>query len=72
MEAMQSKGISNKMMEEERMEMERIRTRNIELETRMRHLESMAEIKDKDAYKVSGDPRPCLFIIIRSCCIPKF
>lgn len=53
MEAMQSKGISSKMMEEERMEMERLRTRNIELETRMRHLESMAEIKDKDAYKVN-------------------
>ena len=53
MEAMQSKGISSKMMEEERMEMERLRTRNIELEARMRHLESIAEIKDKDAYKVS-------------------
>lgn len=63
MEAMQSKGISSKMMEEERMEMERLRTRNIELETRMRHLESMAEIKDKDAYKVSYIYSTRLFII---------
>lgn len=52
MEAMQSKGISNKMMEEERMEMERIRTRNIELETRLRHMESMTEINQKEMMKV--------------------
>ena len=53
MEAMQSKGISNKMLEEERMEADRLRTRNIELETRLRHMESVAEIKEKDALKVS-------------------
>lgn len=52
MEAMQSKGISGKMMEEERMEMERIRTRNIELETRLRHVESMAESRERDSLKV--------------------
>lgn len=52
MEAMQSKGISNKMLEEERMENDRLRTRNIELETRLRHMESVAEIKEKDALKV--------------------
>jgi hypothetical protein len=43
--------------------MERLRTRNIELETRMRHLESMAEIKDKDAYKVSLFPPPSSFFL---------
>lgn len=52
MEAMQSKGVAGKMMEEERMEMERIRTRNIELETRLRHVESMAESRERDSLKV--------------------
>lgn len=52
MEAMQSKGISGKMMEEERMEMERIRTRNIELETRLRHVESIADSRERDSLKV--------------------
>lgn len=52
MEAMQSKGISNKMLEEERIENDRLRTRNIELETRLRHMESVAEIKEKDALRV--------------------
>lgn len=52
MEAMQSKGISNKMLEEERIENDRLRTRNIEIETRLRHMESVAEIKEKDALRV--------------------
>lgn len=53
---MQSKGISGKMMEEERMEMERLRTRNIELETRLRHTENMMESKEKDSMKVRTEP----------------
>ena len=60
MEAMQSKGISNKMMEEERMEMERVRTRNIELETRLRHMESIAEMKERDSLRVSYHVRHCI------------
>lgn len=59
MEAMQSKGISGKMMEEERMEMERFRTRNIELETRLRHMENMMENKEKDSLRVSRNFWPC-------------
>ena len=59
MEAMQSKGISNKMLEEERMEGDRLRTRNIELETRLRRMESVAEIKEKDALKVSFVDERC-------------
>ena len=51
MEAMQTKGISGKMMEEERMEMERLRTRNIELETRLRHMENVVESKERDSMK---------------------
>lgn len=50
---MQNKGISGKIMEEERIEMERSRTRNIELETRLRHLESCLESKEKEVMKVS-------------------
>lgn len=53
MEALQSKGISGKMMEEERMEMEKLRTRNIELETRVRHLETILETKEREILKVS-------------------
>ena len=52
MEAMQSKGIAGKLMEEDRMEMERIRTRNIELETRFRHMESMMENRERDSLKL--------------------
>lgn len=52
MEAMQSKGLGGKFLEEDRLEMERIRTRNIELETRLRHMEAIMESKDKDAIKV--------------------
>lgn len=40
-------------MEEERMEIERLRTRNIELETRLRHVEHMLEMKEKEVLRVS-------------------
>ena len=48
MDMMQSKGYSSKIMEEERIEYERLRTRNIELETRLRHLENVLETKETD------------------------
>ena len=50
---MSSKGLTGKMYEEERIEMERLKTRNIELETRMRHLETMLESKEKEILKVT-------------------
>lgn len=53
MEMLQNKGIGSKMMEEERIEYERMRTRNIELETRQRHIDSILEIKEKELLKVS-------------------
>lgn len=52
-EMMNNKGIASKIMEDERMEMDRIKTRNIELEARMRHYESIIEAKEKDIIKVS-------------------
>lgn len=55
-EMMNNKGIATKIMEEERMEAERIKLRNIELETRLRHYESIIEAKEKDIIKVSGFP----------------
>lgn len=51
---LQNKGIGSKMMEEERIEYERMRTRNIELETRQRHIDSILEIKEKELLKVSN------------------
>lgn len=61
-EMMNNKGIATKIMEEERMEAERIKLRNIELETRLRHYESIIEAKEKDIIKVSGLPSvPILF-----------
>lgn len=39
-------------MEEERIEYERMRTRNIELETRLRHIEGHLESKEKELMKV--------------------
>ena len=35
------------------MEFERMRTRNIELEARLRHMESIHEIKERDSMRVS-------------------
>lgn len=52
MDMLQSKGYSSKIMEEERIEYERMRTRNIELETRHRHLENVLENKEKEIVKV--------------------
>lgn len=52
-EMMNNKGIATKIMEEERMEMDRIKTRNIELEARLRHYETIIEAKEKDIIKVS-------------------
>lgn len=52
MEMLQNKGIGGKIMEEERMEYERMRTRNIELETRLRHIEAHLENKEKELLKV--------------------
>lgn len=57
MEAMSNKGLTGKMYEEERIEMERLKTRNIELETRMRHLETMLESKEKEILKVTREER---------------
>ena len=52
MEAMQSKqGLSGKLMEEERLEIERLRTKNIEAESRLRHLEMLMDSKDKELNK---------------------
>lgn len=53
MDMMQAKGYSSKIMEEERIEYERLRTRNIELETRLRHLENVLETKEKEILKVN-------------------
>lgn len=52
-EMMNNKGIASKMMEEERMEMDRVKTRNIELEARLRHYETIIESKEKEIIKVS-------------------
>ena len=54
MEMLQNKGIGSKIMEEERLEYERMRTRNIELETRLRHIENHLENKEKELLKVSN------------------
>ena len=55
-EMMNNKGIASKMMEEERMEMDRVKTRNIELEARLRHYETIIESKEKEIIKVSYWP----------------
>lgn len=52
-EMMNNRGIATKIMEDERMEMDRIKTRNIELEARLRHYETIIESKEKDIIKVS-------------------
>lgn len=52
-EMMNNKGITTRIMEDERMEMDKIKTRNIELEARLRHYESIIEAKEKDIIKVS-------------------
>lgn len=59
MEMMQNKGIGSKMMEEERMEIERLRSRNIELETRLRHTEHLLETKEKELIKVCINVSNC-------------
>ena len=53
MDMLQNKGLGSKIMEEERMEYERMRTRNIELEARLRHIESHIGAKEKELMKVS-------------------
>jgi len=53
-EMMNNKGIASKLMEDERVEMDRIKTRNIELEARLRHYETIIENKEKELIKVSG------------------
>ena len=60
MEMMQNKGIGSKLMEEERMEYERLRSRNIELETRLRHIEHLLETKEKEVLRV-GLPQDIQF-----------
>lgn len=52
-EMMNNKGLASKIIEDERVEMDRIKTRNIELEARLRHYESIIEAKEKDIIKVS-------------------
>lgn len=52
-EMVNNKGIATKIMEDERLEMERVKTRNIELEARLRHYENVIESKEKDIIKVS-------------------
>lgn len=53
MDMLQSKGIGGvKISEEDRLENERLRTRNIELETRLRHIEHLLEAKEKELQKV--------------------
>ena len=54
MEQLQNKqiGLSGKLMEEERLEIERLRTKNIEAESRLRHLEILLESKDKELGKL--------------------
>lgn len=52
-EMMNNKGIATKIMEDERLEMDRVKSRNIDLETRVRHYESIIEAKEKDLIKVS-------------------
>lgn len=57
-EMMNNKGIATKLMEDERMEMDRIKTRNIELEARLRHYETIIENKEKELIKVSRSSFP--------------
>lgn len=52
-EMVNNKGIATKIIEDERIEMERVKTRNIELEARLRHYENVIESKEKDIIKVS-------------------
>ncbi|XP_023240545.1 ELKS/Rab6-interacting/CAST family member 1-like [Centruroides sculpturatus] len=52
MEMLQNKGIGNKLMEEERKEVERLKTKLIETEARACHLENLLEVRDKDVGKL--------------------
>ena len=52
-EMMNNKGLTSKIMEDERMEMDRIKTRNIELEARLRQYETIFASKEKEIIKVS-------------------
>ena len=63
-EMMNNKGIASKIMEDERIEMDRIKTRNIELEARLRHYETIIEAKDKDQIKVSCYVIDCVLFLL--------
>ena len=52
-EMMNNKGIATKLMEDERVEVDRVKTRNIELEARLRHYETIIQNKEKELIKVS-------------------
>lgn len=51
MEMLQSKGVGGQMLDEQRMEMERLKSRLIESEARARHLETMLDTRDRDIGK---------------------
>ncbi|GFQ96283.1 hypothetical protein TNCT_667861 [Trichonephila clavata] len=50
---MEIKGVGGKIMEEDRIESERLKSKLIETEARYRHLESMYESREKDLSKES-------------------
>jgi hypothetical protein len=49
------KGINGKMLEEERLEMDRLRNRNLDAESKIRQLELLLESKDKELAKVRSE-----------------
>lgn len=49
-----NKGVATKIMEEERIEYDRVKSRNIDLEAKVRHYETIIESRDKDLVKVSN------------------
>ncbi|KAM7309344.1 hypothetical protein ISCGN_012975 [Ixodes scapularis] len=51
MEMLQNKGVGSHALEEQRVEMERLRGRLIESEARARHLETMLDTRDRDMGK---------------------
>lgn len=52
MEMLQNKGVGSHALEEQRVEMERLRGRLIESEARARHLETMLDTRDRDMGKL--------------------
>ena len=48
MEMMHSKGMAAKQLEEDKMEMERLRTKSVEEERHLKQLETMLEAKDRE------------------------